>query len=99
MTLADLRKAVSLTQGEIAEACGVSITTVSAWERGTTLPRLKHERKLAEVLKASLHEIKHVIATQQAQIEAGTKVPAATRTRHSRRASVGASTATPAQEA
>lgn len=72
MTLADLRKAVALTQDEVAEACKVSTTTVSAWERGAAIPRLKHVRVLAEVLKASIPEIQYVIQSRQVQREMAT---------------------------
>lgn len=99
MTLADLRKAVALTQDELAKACGVTKTTVSAWERGTAVPRLKHERALADALQASIPEVKHVIQTQQAMLNQGEKVKATTRARGSRRASAGASIATPAPSA
>lgn len=99
MTLADLRQAVALTQDELAKACGVTKTTVSAWERGTAVPRLKHERALAEALHASIAEVKHVIQSQQVRIDQGEKLRATTRARGSRRASAGDSIATPAQSA
>jgi putative transcriptional regulator len=65
MTLADLRRAVSLTQDEVAQACGVSKTTVSAWERGAAVPRPRHIRALADVLHTSIKEVQDVIESQK----------------------------------
>ncbi|MBE9138818.1 helix-turn-helix transcriptional regulator [Nodosilinea sp. LEGE 07088] len=39
-SLADLRKRASLTQRQVADLLNVTVTTVSAWERGTQVPRL-----------------------------------------------------------
>lgn len=72
MTLADLRRAVTLTQEELAIILEVSATTVSAWERGTSTPRLKHLRKLADALKATTHEVQYVVETTQAIKKAAT---------------------------
>jgi len=65
MTLAELRKVVSLTQEEVAQSCGVSKTTVSAWERGTAIPRLRHVRALAEALHTSIKDVQSAIEAQR----------------------------------
>jgi transcriptional regulator with XRE-family HTH domain len=62
MTLQELRVTLALTQGEVAAACKVSKTTVSAWERGTATPRLTHLRALAKTLGVSIAEIRQAIA-------------------------------------
>lgn len=49
-TLRELREDAFLTQGELAQACGVTYQTVSEWEHGRSMPSMKHRRKLAEVL-------------------------------------------------
>lgn len=38
MTLSDLRRAAGKSQTEVAEACGVSQTAYSLWERGEVSP-------------------------------------------------------------
>lgn len=65
MTLADLRRSVSLTQEEVAQACGVSKTAVSAWERGTSAPRPPHVRALAEVLHTSIKAVQESVEAQR----------------------------------
>jgi transcriptional regulator with XRE-family HTH domain len=49
-TLRQLREQAVLTQAEIAEKIGVSVTTISHWETGSKRPRAGNIRKLAEVL-------------------------------------------------
>jgi transcriptional regulator with XRE-family HTH domain len=39
-SLADLRKRANFTQRQVADLLNVTVTTVSAWERGTQVPRL-----------------------------------------------------------
>lgn len=56
-TLKDLREAAFLTQAELAQKCGVSVQTVYSWEKGETVPRFAHIRKLAEVLGKAPQEI------------------------------------------
>ncbi|HLW03888.1 MAG TPA: helix-turn-helix transcriptional regulator [Ktedonobacterales bacterium] len=73
-TLRDLREDVLMTQGEFAQACGVSQQTVSEWENGRTTPSMKHRRKLVEVLGKTPQEIREAI---QATAEAAKKVAAA----------------------
>ena len=39
----DLRRRVGYTQQDLAEALGVTNTTVSRWERGGPIPRVKQQ--------------------------------------------------------
>jgi transcriptional regulator with XRE-family HTH domain len=49
--LKDLRRRRLLTQKELAAEVGVSYQTVQSWESGKAQPRLRHIRRLAEVLQ------------------------------------------------
>lgn len=49
-TLRQLREQAVLTQAEVAEKIGVSVTTISHWETGSKRPRVGNIRKLAETL-------------------------------------------------
>ena len=49
-TIREWRTARYLTQGELAELVGVSLTTISTWELGAKQPRFKNLRALAAVL-------------------------------------------------
>ena len=44
--LHDLRDAMGLTQAELAARLGVTLLTVNRWERGQSIPRISHDRKL-----------------------------------------------------
>lgn len=59
LTLADLRKHAGLTQRQVAELLGVTVTTVSAWERGTQVPRLTFAQveKLLEAFGCSIQAL------------------------------------------
>jgi transcriptional regulator with XRE-family HTH domain len=65
MGLASLRKAVALTQLELAQACKVSKQTIGSWERGVATPRPGHIRKLAQVLQTTIKAVQEAIDTQQ----------------------------------
>ena len=93
MTLTDLRRAVALTQDDLAKACGVTKTTVSAWERGAAVPRLRHIRVLADALKSTIQEVQSVIDGQQAKKKTSADATSA------RNASAGTSIGTPATTA
>lgn len=64
-TLAVLRKRANLTQRQVANLLDVTVTTVSAWERGTQVPRLTFAQteKLLEALACSIQDL--VAATGQ----------------------------------
>ncbi len=55
--LESLRRGKGLSQNDLANACGVSITTFRRWEWGTQEPRLSELRKLAKALEISLPEL------------------------------------------
>ena len=65
LTLAKLRKRVRLTQRQLADRLGITIKTISAWERGVTEPRLTfaESQRLMEVLQCTFEEL--VEATSQ----------------------------------
>lgn len=55
--IAKRRRALSLTQGQIAEKIGVETETISRIERGAVLPPLSRLADIAKVLKCSLNEL------------------------------------------
>jgi repressor LexA len=56
-TLQKFREVAVLTQAELAERVGVSVTTISHWETGSKRPRVSNIRKLAEVLGVTSQDI------------------------------------------
>jgi transcriptional regulator with XRE-family HTH domain len=65
LTFADLRKRAGLTQRQLADAMGVTVKSVSAWERGVVEPRLTFSeiQQLTEILGCSFQDL--VNATNQ----------------------------------
>lgn len=59
LTLAGLRKRANLTQRQIADLLNVTVTTVSAWERGTQVPRLTFGQveALMDALNCTIREL------------------------------------------
>ncbi len=59
LTLVKLRERAGLTQRELAQALGVTITTVSAWENQRHEPRLTfaQTKLLTQILRCSLDEL------------------------------------------
>ncbi len=55
--VADLRRAVGLTQEEMAEKVRVTPGTISRLERGFSLPSIKALAKIAETLNAELKDL------------------------------------------
>lgn len=55
MSLAAARVNAKLTQKEFAELCGVSVSTVIAWEAGKRYPNAKMLGKIERVLGISLN--------------------------------------------
>lgn len=47
--VAELRRAASMTQEELARQLGVSFSTVNAWEAGRSEPQTRHRRRLVEL--------------------------------------------------
>ncbi len=59
LTLAKLRERAGLTQRQFADALGVTITTISNWERGAKEPKLSFAqvKQITEILQCSLDEL------------------------------------------
>ena len=55
--LKELRRQRLLTQRELGELVGVSFQTVQSWESRKSQPRLRHIRRLAEVLEVSPEDL------------------------------------------
>jgi len=55
--VASRRKALALTQSQLAERLGVETETISRLERGTNLPSLQRLANLCEVLETSIAEL------------------------------------------
>lgn len=54
--IAEKRKALGLTQAQVAQSLGMSDKSVSKWERGICLPDVSVYMKLCEILRISLNE-------------------------------------------
>ena len=59
LTLAKLRQRAELTQRSLADALGITIKTISAWERGVGEPHLtiSEVQTLMETLQCSFEEL------------------------------------------
>lgn len=59
LTFMKLRERVGLTQRELAQSLGVTVTTISAWENGRHEPKLTilQVKQLMEVLDCSLEDL------------------------------------------
>ncbi|WP_367287608.1 helix-turn-helix transcriptional regulator [Laspinema palackyanum] len=59
LTFMKLRERVGLTQRELAQSLGVTVTTISAWENGRHEPKLTilQVKRLMEVLDCSLEDL------------------------------------------
>lgn len=55
--IARARERRKLKPAELAAKCGVSRSTVHAWEHGGPGPKLKHLRKIAEALEVPVAEL------------------------------------------
>ncbi|MCC4467311.1 helix-turn-helix transcriptional regulator [Limosilactobacillus reuteri] len=56
-TLKSLRYQKGYTQADVANKLGVTIPTVSSWERGLSKPYPKYIPKLADILGVSAEDI------------------------------------------
>lgn len=56
-TLAELRKAAGLTQKELAEALGLSQSTIAMYETGERKPLYENHKKIAEFFGLNLGDI------------------------------------------
>jgi DNA-binding transcriptional regulator YiaG len=52
-----IRRAASLSQGDLARACGVDVSTISRWESGERSPSGDAGRAYARVLRAVAGEL------------------------------------------
>lgn len=59
LTLAKLRERAGLTQRQLADVLGVTVTTISNWERGVKEPNLNFAqvKQMTEVLHCSLDDL------------------------------------------
>lgn len=59
LTFMKLRERVGLTQRELAQSLGVTVTTISAWENGRHEPKLTvvQLKRLTELLDCSLDDL------------------------------------------
>ncbi|MDJ0715775.1 MAG: helix-turn-helix transcriptional regulator [Prochloraceae cyanobacterium] len=59
LTLGTLRKRVGLTQRKLADALGITIKTISAWERGVVEPRMTfaETQQYMDILQCSFQEL------------------------------------------
>jgi transcriptional regulator with XRE-family HTH domain len=88
MPLYDRRRAKSMTQKDVAQALGVSIRTVSAWETRERVASAPHRRALAELLGGHPSEYDHGDApADPALIEAARAVLAEARENYDKYAS------------
>ena len=49
ITMVAARKMAGLTQQEMAQACGVSVGTVTRWEKGLKDPTVSQAKKIGEI--------------------------------------------------
>ena len=55
--ISERRKAIGLTQKELAERLGVTNKAVSKWETGGGMPDVSMLKKLSEILEVSVDEL------------------------------------------
>ena len=66
-TIRQLREAWGWSQSVLAGRVGVSLTTVSAWERGLKVPLPRHQQRLAELFGVSVEAIAFGPAEHEAE--------------------------------
>ena len=65
MKLRELRQQRLMTQREVAERSGITVTTLSRIENGKVIPTFKTIRNLAEVFGISPQEMREIVASAQ----------------------------------
>ncbi|MEM9487085.1 MAG: helix-turn-helix transcriptional regulator, partial [Cyanobacteria bacterium P01_F01_bin.116] len=65
-TLQDLRKKAQLTQREVAQALGVTTTTIASWESGRKdpHPKLRQIQTLMDLYNCSIHDLANAVKPQ-----------------------------------
>ena len=53
----ELRRGSGLTQRELALLLGVTVTSLSAWERGVSVPHPRHQRALAKRFNVTVEDL------------------------------------------
>jgi len=67
-TLKERRKALGLSQIELAKKVGVSIPTIQTWERGVGTPKPENEEKLEKILSELEEEQLKRIQTRREEL-------------------------------
>ncbi|MBM4463690.1 MAG: helix-turn-helix transcriptional regulator [Chloroflexi bacterium] len=65
MKLCELRQQKMMTQREVAERAGITVTTLSRIENGKVNPTFKTIRNLAEVFGISPQEMREIVGSAQ----------------------------------
>lgn len=65
MSLQDLRQQRMMTQREVAERSGLTVTTLSRIENGKVVPTFRTIRNLATVFSLSPQEMREIIMSNQ----------------------------------
>ena len=55
--LKNRRRALGLMQWEMAELCGVAVSSISHWENGRNVPTLPNMRQIAAVLHVPVAKV------------------------------------------
>lgn len=75
MNMRDLRQQQLMTQREVAERAGITVTTLSRIENGKVIPTFKTIRNLAEVFGISPQEMREIVASAQLPLWAVSPLP------------------------
>lgn len=73
LTLAKLRQRAGLTQRRLADALGITIKTISAWERGVGEPHLTipEVQRLMDVLHCTFEELLAATQKESGAVDSG----------------------------
>ena len=75
MSLQDLRQQRMMTQREVAERSGLTVTTLSRIENGKVVPTFKTIRNLAAVFGLSPQEMREIVMSNQLPLWAARASP------------------------
>ena len=59
------RKAIEVKEGELAQEIGVSLNTISRWEKGETYPTLMNAIAIADFFDCTIDELVGRIKSEQ----------------------------------